>query len=50
MFDNKDCPDALPFTSLLSLDVEKELGISFDRARVHVVHGMSKDFCSNGLR
>lgn len=35
VFDNASCPTALPFTSLLSLDVEKELGISFDRARVH---------------
>jgi 1-aminocyclopropane-1-carboxylate synthase len=30
-----DFPDAQPFTSMLSLDVEKELGIAFDRARMH---------------
>lgn len=30
-----DFPDASPFTSMMSLDVEKELGIAFDRARVH---------------
>jgi hypothetical protein len=28
-------PDAVPFTSMLSLDVEEELGIEFDRARLH---------------
>ncbi|CAK9786745.1 PLP-dependent transferase [Cutaneotrichosporon oleaginosum] len=77
------------FTSMLSLDVERELGgggggvgvgvgggiggdedqvlgqgegegevagegagktFTFDRARLHVVYGMSKDFCANGLR
>jgi 1-aminocyclopropane-1-carboxylate synthase len=44
-----------PFTSMLSLDVEKELGTPFDKARLHgesntcrpelisVVHGMSKE-------
>lgn len=35
VFDNPAFPAALPFTSMLSLDVEKELGIRFDRARVH---------------
>ncbi|WWC85745.1 uncharacterized protein L201_000611 [Kwoniella dendrophila CBS 6074] len=50
VYDNKDFPQALPFTSIMSLDYEKELGIPFDKARVHVVYGMSKDFCSNGLR
>ncbi|WWC66900.1 uncharacterized protein I206_100807 [Kwoniella pini CBS 10737] len=47
---NSDFPQADPFTSMLSLNVEKELGIEFDKARLHVVYGMSKDFCSNGLR
>jgi hypothetical protein len=28
-------PDAPPFTSMLSLDVEKELGMEFDKARLH---------------
>ncbi|WRT63638.1 uncharacterized protein IL334_000561 [Kwoniella shivajii] len=50
IYDNKDFPEAEPFTSMLSLDVEKELDIDFDKARLHVVYGMSKDFCSNGLR
>ncbi|KGB77237.2 hypothetical protein CNBG_3075 [Cryptococcus deuterogattii R265] len=50
IYDNKDFPEALPFTSMLSLNVQKELGIDFDRSRLHVVYGMSKDFCANGLR
>ncbi|KAL1405968.1 hypothetical protein Q8F55_007650 [Vanrija albida] len=50
VYENPDFPHALPFTSMLSLDVESELGIAFDRARLHVVYGMSKDFCANGLR
>jgi aspartate/methionine/tyrosine aminotransferase len=64
VYDNPSFPDAVPFTSMLSLDVERELGIPFDRARVHVVYGMSKEcvvfgrmgtlltlsFCANGLR
>lgn len=29
---------------MLSLDVEKELGIAFDKARLHVVYGMSKEW------
>lgn len=55
VWDNAAFPHALPFTSMLSLDVEKEAGadtpgFTFDRARMHVVYGMSKDFCANGLR
>ncbi|BEJ15246.1 hypothetical protein CspHIS471_0410130 [Cutaneotrichosporon sp. HIS471] len=56
VWDNSAFPHALPFTSMLSLDVEKEVnaevggGFTFDRARLHVVYGMSKDFCANGLR
>jgi len=50
VYDNPDFPEALPFTSMLSLDVEKELGMRFNKARLHVTYGMSKDFCSNGLR
>lgn len=57
--DQSDFPDADPFTSMMSLDVEKELGITFDRARLHsklmlsrgrhkadetVVYGMSKEY------
>lgn len=56
VWDNAAFPHALPFTSMLSLDVEKEVqaevggAFSFDKARLHVVYGMSKDFCANGLR
>ncbi|UOH83891.1 hypothetical protein LQV05_006629 [Cryptococcus neoformans] len=50
VYENKDFPDALPFTSMLSLNVQEELGINFDKSRLHVVYGMSKDFCANGLR
>ncbi|WVR03444.1 hypothetical protein IAU60_000435 [Kwoniella sp. DSM 27419] len=50
VYDNHHFTQAEPFTSMLSLDVEKEAGIEFDKARVHVVYGMSKDFCANGLR
>ncbi|GFZ50714.1 hypothetical protein JCM24511_08472 [Saitozyma sp. JCM 24511] len=50
VYENKSFPDAAPFTSMLSLDVERELGMEFDKARLHVVYGMSKDFCANGLR
>ncbi|EIN03513.1 PLP-dependent transferase [Punctularia strigosozonata HHB-11173 SS5] len=39
---------ATPFTSILSIDVEKEAGCN--PARVHMLYGMSKDFCANGLR
>lgn len=57
---------------MLSIDLERELGPTFNKKRVHVssdrtgvaspirvilsrppfqvIHGMSKDFCSNGLR
>lgn len=47
---NSPHSDNVPFTSVLSLDPGRELGIAFDKARVHVVYGMSKDFCANGLR
>lgn len=43
-------PNALPYTSMLNIDLDNELGPSFNKKRVHVIHGMSKDFCSNGLR
>lgn len=36
-----------PFTSILSLpDIERYI----DPQLVHVIYGMSKDFCMNGLR
>ena len=43
MYENAAFPGAVPFTSMLALDVEKELGTRFDRARLHVVYGMSKE-------
>lgn len=42
VYDNPGYADALPFTSMLNLDVEKETGTKFDRSRLHVVHGASK--------
>ncbi|KAG7529662.1 hypothetical protein FFLO_05506 [Filobasidium floriforme] len=38
------------FTSALNLDVEKETGRPFNRSRLHVLYGMSKDFGANGFR
>ncbi|CAD6444866.1 de756cf3-fdae-4bdc-96a2-f8c1af7e431d [Sclerotinia trifoliorum] len=46
VFPNQDIPNPMSFTSILSLDIEKFC----DPALVCVVYGMSKDFCSNGLR
>mgnify|MGYP002477621758 CR=1 FL=1 len=43
-----DCPDALPFTSILSLDVAAEAGC--DPSRIVQLYGASKDFGANGLR
>lgn len=45
-FVNPSFPDAEPFTSLLSLDMVNVIAPE----RVHVLYGMSKDFCANGLR
>jgi hypothetical protein len=45
-----EMPDAEPFTSMLSIDLDREVGPGFDKERVHVVYGMSKDFCANGFR
>lgn len=43
-FDNSNFE---PFTSILSLpDIESYI----DPQLVHVIYGMSKDFCMNGLR
>ncbi|KAI9644108.1 hypothetical protein NHQ30_007461 [Ciborinia camelliae] len=39
--------DVVPFTSMLDLDLKK-LGVSL--TRLHVIWGVSKDFCCNGLR
>ncbi|KAL7269323.1 hypothetical protein RUND412_008020 [Rhizina undulata] len=46
VFKNKEYPDAVTFTSVLSIDLE---GI-IDKELVHVLYGMSKDFCANGFR
>lgn len=34
-YDNADWPGAEPFTSMLSLDIEKETGVKFDKSRLH---------------
>jgi 1-aminocyclopropane-1-carboxylate synthase len=47
-FENPNVKERVPFTSILSVDVKVEAGCN--PARVHVLYGMSKDFCANGLR
>lgn len=46
VFDNRAYPEATKFSSVLSIDLT---GI-IDLLLVHVLYGMSKDFCGNGLR
>lgn len=46
VFQNPSSLDAIPFTSILSLD----LSTIIDTQLVHVMYGMSKDFCANGAR
>jgi len=46
VFDNAQTPDAVPFTSILSLDLDGIIDAQF----VHIAYGASKDFCVNGLR
>ncbi|KAJ3548171.1 hypothetical protein NM208_g1138 [Fusarium decemcellulare] len=46
VFPNPSIPDAVPFVSTLSLDLEGVI----DKTRHHVLYGASKDFCANGLR
>jgi len=46
IFENPEAPDAVPFTSVLSLNLT---GI-IDPSLVHVIYGMSKDFGANGFR
>lgn len=46
VFANPEYPNATGFTSVLSIELDHII----DPARVHVLYGMSKDFCSNGLR
>jgi aspartate/methionine/tyrosine aminotransferase len=47
-FPSKDFPEGEvpPFVSVLSLDLAKFI----DPSLVHVIYGMSKDFCANGIR
>ena len=45
-YDNPDAPNAPKFRSVLSIN---PVGI-IDAGRVHVMYGMSKDFCANGFR
>jgi aspartate/methionine/tyrosine aminotransferase len=46
VFASKDVPEPKPLVSVLSFDVKEYI----DPSLVHVAYGMSKDFCSNGLR
>ena len=45
-FPSEDFPNPPPFISVLSLNLEKYV----NPALVHVIYGMSKDFCANGIR
>lgn len=46
VFSNPSNPDAIPFTSVLSMDMDKFINPSL----LHVMYGASKDFCANGTR
>ncbi|EXA34374.1 hypothetical protein FOVG_14358 [Fusarium oxysporum f. sp. pisi HDV247] len=46
VFPNPAIPNAVPFVSTLSLDLDGVI----DKTRHHVLYGASKDFCANGLR
>jgi 1-aminocyclopropane-1-carboxylate synthase len=48
LFDNPNAAATTPFTSVLAIDPLKEA--ECNPARIHMAYGMSKDFCSNGLR
>ena len=45
-FASEDFPDPPKFNSVLSFDLAKYV----NPALVHVIYGMSKDFCANGIR
>ena len=45
-FPSNDYPDPPAFVSVLSVDVARYI----NPALVHVLYGMSKDFCANGIR
>ncbi|KAL7813320.1 1-aminocyclopropane-1-carboxylate synthase [Trichoderma gracile] len=46
IFASTDFPSPPSFTSVLSLDIKEHI----DPSMVHCLYGMSKDFCSNGIR
>ena len=46
VFDNPDAPDAVPFTSALSINPSDIIDPNF----VHVIYGLSKDFGAAGLK
>ncbi|KAL6819929.1 pyridoxal phosphate-dependent transferase [Trichoderma camerunense] len=46
IFASRDFPTPPTFTSILTFDLEKYI----DPSLVHCLYGMSKDFCSNGIR
>ena len=46
IFPSQDIPNPPPFVSVLSIDIEKFV----DPSLVHVLYGMSKDWCANGVR
>ncbi|KAH8812703.1 pyridoxal phosphate-dependent transferase [Xylogone sp. PMI_703] len=46
VFSSSDFPHPPQFKSVLSLEIEKYI----DPSLVHCLYGMSKDFCSNGIR
>ena len=45
-FPSADFPEPPPFVSILSFDLKQYI----DPALVHVLYGLSKDFCANGIR
>ena len=45
-FPSEDLPNPPPFNSVLSFDLERYI----DPSLVHVLYGLSKDFCANGVR
>ncbi|KAI1803418.1 putative aminotransferase class I and II family protein [Daldinia bambusicola] len=46
VYGNPDVPDAVPFTSIVALDLDDKI----DPRNVHVAYGMGKDFCAAGFR
>ncbi|OAG35288.1 hypothetical protein AYO21_10559 [Fonsecaea monophora] len=45
-FPSTDIPNPAPFVSVLSFNLAEYI----DPSLVHVIYGMSKDFCANGIR